>query len=258
VVHDNPNVGRNLRDHWNYLAAFDLKYPRDGQNRQYRGWRLARNLARWFITGRGPLGIATQQVAAFAETEPGAGRADVELLFGAYTFEQSARGIVPTREPTMSIYSFPLRSTSEGSILIRSADPKVPAMIKPNYLATEYDRRVTVNSVHLIRKMVAQPPLARLVGNERPPSGAAKSDEEIIAVARQFGSPSMHTCGTCRMGPDYDQKAVLDTHLRVRGTTGLRVVDCSFFPDIVSANTNGPAMALAWRAADLIRADWAA
>ncbi|QZP08962.1 GMC family oxidoreductase N-terminal domain-containing protein [Caenibius sp. WL] len=253
VVHANPNVGANLRDHWNNYAAFALKFESDCQNREFRGWRLARNVLRYFAMGAGPLATATHHVAGFAATQENTGRADFQFVSGPYTMEVGPKGRMITSDgAAMNFYSYPLRTTSEGSVRIRSADPGVAPDIHPNYLATDHDRRIMVDGARFIRKLVRQMPLADLVGEELAPSAGAHSDDEILAVARQYGTPSAHTCGTCRMGPDDDRRAVLDPQLRVRGVAGLRVVDGSFFPEMISANTNGPIMAMALRAADLI------
>jgi choline dehydrogenase-like flavoprotein len=256
VVHDSPGVGNNLQDHWTYYSAFTLKHPRDSQNRELRGWRLMRNVARYYLAGEGPLAQGLYPLLAFLETEPGQNRADVEVIIADYSVEKLADGtFAPAQEPTMHFNAYPLRPTSIGSIMIRSADPTQPPAIHPNYLATEHDQRLTVNGARFIRRLVSQSQLATLIESERPPTAGATTDEELLATSRKYGSPGLHACGTCKMGPDEDDMAVVDSRLRVRGVSGVRVVDCSFFPKMVSANTNSPAMALAWRAADLILAD---
>jgi len=156
--------------------------------------------------------------------------------------------------PTMNFYCTALRGTSEGSVMIGGGNGAAP-IIRPNYLATDYDRRVTLAGARFLRKLAATEPLAQCIAGERAPAAGAETDEELLAAARKGGSFSAHTCGTCRMGPDDDPRAVVDPRLRVRGVEGLRVVDCSIFPEMVSANTNGPVMAVALRAADLILED---
>ena len=254
LVSDNDNVGRNMRDHWQYHCAYTLVHPRDSENREFRGWRLGGNLLRYFALGNGPLATATHHLAGFLDTE-GEGRATVQFIMGPYTAEVDARGRMHTSAaPTMNFYCTALRGTSEGSVMIGGGNGAAP-IIRPNYLATDYDRRVTLAGARFLRKLAATEPLAQCIAGERAPAAGAETDEELLAAARRGGSFSAHTCGTCRMGPDDDPRAVVDPRLRVRGVEGLRVVDCSIFPEMISANTNGPVMAVALRAADLILED---
>ncbi len=136
---------------------------------------------------------------------------------------------------------------------IKSADPDAPVAIVPNWLTTPEDEHAAIALVRYMRKYMSQSALARYVGEELVPGQACQSDAEILQVFRRLSLCGTHAVATCRMGSDKD--AVVDARLRVRGVTGLRVVDCSVMPGLVSCNTNGPAMALAWHAADLIRED---
>jgi choline dehydrogenase len=122
--------------------------------------------------------------------------------------------------------------------------------IYPNFLSAEYDRQLTVHMVRYARRLLCQTILRKHLGEETFPGRHCDTPEEIINTCRRFGAPGTHFAGTCRMGQD--PMAVVDPMLRVRGVTGLRVVDCSIMPMLVSGNTNGPVMATAWRAADLI------
>ncbi|MEJ0045255.1 MAG: GMC oxidoreductase [Rhodospirillales bacterium] len=120
-------------------------------------------------------------------------------------------------------------------------------------MSDPYDREVTVRMFRLMRDWVAQPAIAALIAEETAPGAALQGDEDIIDAFRRRGQAGYHACGTCRMGSFND--AVLDERLRVKGVSGLRVVDGSIMPAMVSANTNGPIMAAAWRAAELIAQD---
>jgi len=185
-------------------------------------------------------------------------RADAEFVFAPYSIEQrpGIEGEVRMDEaPGCYFNGFPLRGTSRGSLLARSADPADPPIIRPNYLATDYDRDIAIRLVRFLRRLMSQPSLAPYVAGELGDSALAESDDEILEFMRRRGTSAYHSVGTCAMGPDSDRNAVLDERLRVRGVSGLRVVDCSVMPQQVSANTNGPVMAVAWRAADMIRAD---
>jgi choline dehydrogenase len=137
--------------------------------------------------------------------------------------------------------------------MIRAANPAAAPEIRGNFLSTEYDRQVTVDAFCYIRRLVRQPSLQPYIGEETFPAANCHSDDEIVDACRVLGGPGSHFSGTCRMGQD--AMAVLDERLRVRGVSGLRVADGSIMPTLVSGNTNGPIMALAWRAADLILED---
>ena len=149
----------------------------------------------------------------------------------------------------MLVMGYPLRTESEGSIMIRSSDPAEPPAIRTNFLSAEYDRRVIIGLFRTMRRFFAQPALASLIAEETFPGKSVQTDKEIIEACRQDDT-CMHAIGTCKMGQD--EHAVVDERLRVRGVTGLRVMDCSIMPTQVSGNTNGPVIAAAWRAAELI------
>jgi choline dehydrogenase-like flavoprotein len=143
-----------------------------------------------------------------------------------------------------------LRPTSEGSLWVTSPNPEAPLMIDPNYFATEHDRRVGAGVLRTMRSIFEQSPIAERVAFETTPGVDTQTDDELIDAALVTGATGHHAIGTCGMGPNADD--VVDDQLRVRGIDGLRVVDLSIMPIMLSGNTNGPAMAMAWRAADLI------
>jgi choline dehydrogenase-like flavoprotein len=156
----------------------------------------------------------------------------------------------PGREPGLTIYGQLLNLTSEGTVMIQSSDPDQPPRIAPNWLTTNYDRQALVGMVKYMRNYVRQPALTGIVGDELIPGPDCQSDDEILDAVRRLSTSGLHGVGTCRMGRD--DESVVDHRLRVRGVEGLRVVDCSIIPTLISGNTNGPAMAVGWRAADVI------
>jgi choline dehydrogenase-like flavoprotein len=142
---------------------------------------------------------------------------------------------------------------SEGRIEVTSRDPDKPLSIYPNWLATEGDQRQAIETVRYIRRLAAQAPLAGFIAGELKPGAGIETDEDILAAVRRAATCGTHAVRTCRMGRD--ARADVDERLRVRGVSGLRIVDCSVMPALVSGNTNAPAMATGWRAADLIMED---
>jgi choline dehydrogenase len=258
TVVDSPGVGANCRDHFVFFSQWRLRHRRDSENLEYKGWRLVRNVLRYYAFRNGPLSNGANQLVIFPEVMAGnTGRADAEFGFAPTSLTQTpGRGeIVMEDEPGCLFTGFPLRGTSEGSVMAQSVDRAAPPLIRPNYLATYYDRVVTIALVRFLRRLMAQPALEAYVIGELGESAEATSDEEIIDFMRREGLSSYTSSGTCKMGVDGDGMSVLDKRLRVRGVGGLRVVDCSVMPTQVSANTNAPVMAIAWRAADIIHED---
>jgi choline dehydrogenase-like flavoprotein len=250
VVADSPGVGRHMLEHRLLWSRFDITVPHS-QNLQLAGWRLAANVLRYYLTRTGPMSVAYGNVAAFAKVLPDAKTPDAEILLSPATTTQdeSGRHVLDTRH-SVQIFGYPLRSRSEGWLGITAADPAAPPRIHPGYLTDPYDCAVTIAMHRYIRRWMEQPAIAPMVEGEKQPGRSLQSDDEILAAYRRQGQAGLHACGTCRMGDFPD--AVLDAKLRVRGVEALRVVDGSVMPTMVSCNTNGPIMALAWRAAELI------
>jgi choline dehydrogenase-like flavoprotein len=220
------------------------------QNLEFRGWRLALNALRYVLCHSGPLSTGTYDVGAFVKTLPDAARPDAEILMAPYSLGFTHKGAVTTDSThSMHMFGYPLRSRSRGSVHIGSADPSADSLIRPNYLSDPYDQEVTLAMFRLMRRWVRQPALQKIIGKEILPGPNVETDESILRAFRAKGTAGYHACGTARMG---GSDAVLDPSLRVRGVSALRVVDGSIMPSMVSANTNGPIMAIGWRAAELI------
>lgn len=253
---DREAVGRHMREHRVLFMQFRLKDARLSQNRQFSGLRLAGAVLQYAILKRGVMAQAAYEAGAFLRSRPGLARPDVQLLMGPFSLslkEAGAEGPIPEALPGLQCITLPLRPTSEGDVVIRAPDPDAPMIIRPNYLSTDDDRISAVAGVRFVRAMAAKPPLAELIVDETVPGAEMAKDDDILTAYRLFGSPGYHAVGTCRMGPG--DEAITDSRLRVRGVGGLRIVDCSVMPTIPSGNTNGPVIALAWRAADLILED---
>ena len=250
VVLDSPKVGENMLEHRALMMKFRLT-KEISDNRQYKGWRLIKHVLRYYLDRGGLMAIAPHECGAYAKTDPSLSQPDVQITMAATSSQLQANGKVSMDDfPGMNIFGFPLRSTSQGSIMIKSKDPTDQAIIRPNFLADEYDKKVTVAMFRMIRKWVTMPALKPLVAEEYFP-GPDKliTDEEIVEAFRTRGQVCYHACGTVAMG---GEDAPLDEKLRVRGLSGLRVVDGSSMPMMPSCNTNGPIMAMSWRAAELI------
>lgn len=258
VVADNPDVGQHMREHLCLSLPYRLKPGSGSINRQYYGVGLAWNVARYFLTRTGPLASGPFEIGAFTRSQPHLSRPDLQLFLGAYNF---ARGDdqfpVPLanieKKPGITVYGQLSQLTSEGTVAITAPDAVTPATIKPNWLSTNEDIDAALGSVRVMRKLIAQPALAQHIERELVPGAHVQSDEELLQFYRALSTSGLHGTGTCRMGSD--DKAVVDPHCRVRGVAALRVVDCSVMPGLITGNTNAPAMATAWRLADIMGAE---
>ena len=253
TVAQNPNVGSNLREHLLYMAQWRLKDWRHSQNREYSGWRLARNMASYLLAKGGVMGQGAYPVGAFYRAVEGAARPDAQLMMCPFTLDFAAGGMTMEKIPGMQLFSYGLRPNSQGHVRIRSADPDVPADTDPNYLADSEDREVAIASLRFMRRMARQPELAALIAEETRPGSAVQSDAQLVDEYRKRGQSGYHACGTCRMGGDAE--SVVTPRLAVRGVQGLRVMDLSVAPTMISGNTNAPVMAMAWRAAEMFLED---
>ena len=249
VVHDLPGVGQNLREHRMFVTQFRLRQPLS-LNGEFGGWRLGRNVLRYLLARRGLMATGSHDVVAFLRSEPELDRPDVELVMAPFSLLPGKLSMAFEKVPGMQLFGFQLRPQSQGSVLIRSADPAADPEIRSNFLTADVDRASSGRILRAIRRLVAQPPLAGLLDGETAPGAAVQTDAEAVDWHAAMGGPVAHIAGTCRMGSD--AMAVVDAQLRVHGVAGLRVVDCSIMPTLVSAHTNAAAMVIGWRAADFI------
>jgi choline dehydrogenase-like flavoprotein len=257
VLADRPGVGENLREHC--LIVMQRRLRRDlSLNKQFSGWRLTKNVLQYALTKGGLMAYPGFDASAFVRTAPGASRPDAHLIASLTSMDlRSWDGWTkgPTLEslPGMQFMGYPTSPRSQGTVHIVSKDPKAAPKIEVNYLTDAYDRHVSVHMFRFMRKLLDSAPLADIVAQETIPGAAVQTDDEILASFTRFGGPGYHACGSARMGND--PMAVVDARLRVHGVDGLRVVDISIFPTQTAGNTNAPALATAWCAADLIIED---
>ena len=257
LVADRPGVGQHLQDHLGFSMTYRLQGSA-GNNREFRGLGLVKNSLRYALSRSGPLATGPFEVGGFVRLDPASDRPDLQLFGSAFTF-QPKRNSNPNfpvqqgtveREPGFTVYSQLLHLDSEGSLNISARDPQAPLSIAPNWLTSKADQQAAIAAVRYVRELMAQPAIAGFISHEKFPGSAVDSNAEVLDTFRRLSRCGTHAVGTCRMGGS--EEDVCDPQLRVRGVTGVRVVDCSVMPELVSGNTNAPAMALAWHAAGLI------
>ncbi|MCG8503639.1 MAG: choline dehydrogenase [Sphingomonadales bacterium] len=255
VVHHLPGVGENLQDHFNVGIAFRLKPGTPSINQTANGLPILKELWRYFTARKGLLSVGPAHVTIFARSRAELEWPDLQYHCTAATFDPEAylnNKLVFHKEPGLTLGHCVLRPESRGAIHVKSSDPAEYPAIAPNYLATETDRRASVAGFRIARKIVSQPALARHVACEFNPGPEVESDDELLAVAREHGGTIYHPVGTAKMGRTDDPMAVVDGELKVIGVEGLRVVDASVMPALVSGNTNAPTIMIAEKAADMV------
>lgn len=220
-------------------------------NQLSRGWRLAREVANYFLRRRGILTLGTGLAHGFVKTAPDQPTPDAQYFFMHASYANAAERILD-RAPGMTIGVAQLRPQSAGSIHARSRDPLAKPAIRPNMLSHPEDQRCLVEAMKIARRIVGQPAMRRHVVAELAPGPEVESDEAWLEFGRVNAQTIYHPIGTCRMGED--EGAVVDSQLRVRGMQGLRVIDASVIPRMVSGNTQVAVLVVAERGAELVLA----
>ena len=253
TVLDAPGVGNNLQDHLQLRMSFRVKgvATLNTQANSLLG-KLAIGL-RYVLTRSGPLSMSPSQLGAFTKSDPAdpaITRPDVEFHVQPLSLERFGEPLHTYDAITASVCQ--LRPSSRGHIHIQSPDPAVAPVIAPNYLSTDFDRKVAAHALRLPRRVVQAPAFARYQPEEVVPGKQYQSDAELAEAAGHVGTTIFHPVGTAKMGRRDDPLAVVDSELKVIGIEGLRVADASVMPTITSGNTNSPTLMIAERAAALI------
>ncbi len=252
VVHDAAGVGGNLQDHLQIRTVFKVEGA--ATLNMLAGSRFGKAMIGLEYAWRrsGPMSMAPSQLGAFTRSDPG--RPDANLEYHVQPLSLDAFGEELHRFPAFTASVCNLNPTSRGTIKLRSNRFDDAPAIAPGYLATDEDRRVAVDSLRQVRAIVAQPALAKYRPVEWRPGVQFQTEAELARLAGDIASTIFHPVGTAKMGPDDDPSAVVDSHLRVRGIDGLRVVDASIMPTITSGNTNAPVLMIAEKAARWVAA----
>jgi choline dehydrogenase len=252
VAHELPGVGANLQDHFQVRMYYRCPQPIT-LNDQLRSWMGKARIAAEFLLHRaGPMSIGAGHVGIFTRSRDHVQAPDIQFHIFPLSTDRPGLGIEGLHKFsgfTASVCH--LRPESRGWIMVKSADPAAPPGIWPNFLDAVGDQEAIVGGVRVARRLSAAPALAPFVAEEMSIGAGAASDAEILTKAREVGATIFHPSGTCKMGSD--PMAVVDAQLRVHGIEGLRVIDASIMPTLVSGNTNAPTIMVAETAAEMIQ-----
>jgi choline dehydrogenase len=251
IVLDSPGVGSDLQDHMQVRIVTRCTQRITLNDIVASPVRSALAGVQWAALRKGPLTIAAGTSGAFFKTSPRLASPDIQIHFIPFSTDKMGEKLHPFSGFSASVCQ--LRPESRGTLRIKSADPSVPPEIRINYLATETDRRAFIDGLRILRGILAQPALKPYSVDEVYPGAKVVSDEDLLEFSRKTGSTVYHPTSTCRMGND--PLAVVDQRLKVRGIEGLRVVDASVMPDLMSGNTNAPTIMIAEKASDMILED---
>ncbi len=251
VIADLPSVGAELSDHYFTRIILRAKEPLS-LNDAVRQWhRGAAAAFRYAFGRRGYFAIPAISAGCFLRAHPTAATPDIQASLGLYSVQNIGETLHPFSGVTAVCCL--LRPESKGFVRIKSADPREAPAINPNYLASEKDCDTMLHGLRAVRRILQAPAIQHHIAEEFEPGPACNSDDELLDYARRRGSTVYHPVSTCRMGRD--STAVVDERLRVRGFAGLRVIDASVMPSLVSGNTNAATIMIAEKGADMVLED---
>ncbi len=252
VVVDAPYVGENLQDHLQIRAVFKVKGTKTMNTLANSLVGKAKIGLEYLLKRSGPMSMAPSQLGAFTRSDPERPNANLEYHVQPLSLEAFGEDLHEFPAVTVSVCN--LNPTSRGSVRISSANFRDAPQISPNYLDTDDDRKIAANSLRQVREIMSQSAMDIYEPEEFKPGIQYQSDEDLAKLAGDIANTIFHPVGTVKMGSEDDETAVLDPHLRLKGVTGLRVVDASVMPEITSGNTNSPTLMIAEKASGWILA----
>ncbi|MGW8203742.1 GMC family oxidoreductase [Sphingomonas bisphenolicum] len=247
VIHNLPGVGQNYRDHVAIAVKQHCTKPVSLFN-VFHPLVATKALANFLLFRKGPLAQPPAEIGAYLRTMPGAAHPDVKVHFAMALYEAMGRKLI--MEHGYFAHIDLLNPDSFGEIRLTGPRASDPLSIDPNILSTPKDMAMGRAAIRAVRTIFAQSPFDPFRGEELAPGANIRSDDELDTYLRATATSDIHAVGTCRMGRD--AMAVVDPQLRVRGISGLRVVDASVMPRVPGGNTNVPTIMVAEKAADMI------
>ncbi len=249
VLHDLPGVGQNFHDHFSTDVTWVLNGPHSYDKYKQKHWALWAGM-QYYMFGTGPVASNIVEAGAFWWSDRAEKTPDLQFHFLAGAGVEEGVGTVPGGNGA-TCNSYQTRPRSRGSVTLRSANPADAPLIDPNSFADPYDLDRHIDGIKVTQEVGRTRSMMKFVESEHFPGPSVKTRADFERIARENARSSYHPVGTCKMGTD--AMAVVDPQLRVRGIDGLRVCDSSIMPQVVSSNTNAPTIAIAEKAAELVR-----
>jgi choline dehydrogenase len=249
VVHELRGVGQSLQDHYSAPIKLKCRLPITVNDVMQSNVKKLKVGLQYYLFRTGPLTMAAGPAALFVRTRQELATPDVKISVAPFSSDKLQDGLHPWSGFGLTVYQ--LRPESRGEIRLKSANPTDPPAMLPNYLGTETDRRAIVDGLKIGRRILATSPMRHYVSEEYQPGASVTTDEQLLLHARNTGNTVFHPTSTCKMG--VDAMAVVDPELRVYGIEGLRVVDASIMPTVISGNTNAATIMIGEKAADMVR-----
>ena len=250
VILDQPGVGSDLQDHLDLFVIAECTGPHTYDRYAKPLWSAVAGL-QYLLTRKGPVASSLFETGGFWYADPAARSPDIQFHLGLGSGIEA--GVTAMPQGGVTLNSAYLRPRSRGTVRLANADPMAAPLIDPNYWADPYDREMSIRGLKLARDIMGGAALKPYVLAERLPGPDVRTDAEYFDYACRHAKTDHHPAGTCRMGGDH--AAVVDPRLRFNGIAGLRIVDASVMPRVVSSNTNAATIMIAEKAADMIRAD---
>jgi choline dehydrogenase-like flavoprotein len=247
---DQSEIGSNLQDHLDLYCISELNGPFSYDRYAKPHWAAYAGL-QYLFTRKGPVASSLFETGGFWYADPDARSPDIQFHLGLGTGIE--HGVAAMPQGGVTLNSCYLRPRSRGSVRLQSADPAKAPLIDPNYLQDPSDREMSIRGLKLTQEILSQSPLSKYIKAERLPGPDVKSDQDYFDFISEHSKTSHHCAGTCRMGAD--DNAVVDIRLRMNGIEGLRVVDNSIMPTVISSNTNAAAIMIGEKAAGMIKQD---
>jgi choline dehydrogenase len=249
VVHELRGVGQSLQDHYSAPIKLKCRLPITVNDVMQSNVKKLKVGLQYYLFRTGPLTMAAGPAALFVRTRQELATPDVKISVAPFSSDKLQDGLHPWSGFGLTVYQ--LRPESRGEIRLKSSNPADPPAMLPNYLGTETDRRAIVDGLKIGRRILATSPMRHYVSEEYQPGASVTTDEQLLLHARNTGNTVFHPTSTCKMG--VDAMAVVDPELRVYGIEGLRVVDASIMPTVISGNTNAATIMIGEKAADMVR-----
>ncbi|WP_440876619.1 GMC family oxidoreductase [Thalassotalea sp. PLHSN55] len=253
LVHCLDGVGENLQDHVDVISVIRHHKSELLAYRPKAAWWFTKEAYKYIANKRGLLTSSVAESGGFIKSHPSLSRPDLQLHFIPAAFDDHGRNHKMLCNYGIALHACLLRPKSRGKVSLYGSSPSLHPKISLNMLSDPYDLNVMVQAVKICRNILAQQPLAENNGQEIFPGNQCQNDEQLAEFVKNKANTIYHPVGTCKMGND--EMAVVNHELKVHGLTGLRVIDASIMPTLISGNTNAPTIMIAAKAADLILAD---